>query len=236
MLQQLDALLVPSEHTRKVHNARGIDRTIEPLPYFIPDTLVQQAEEATPWRTFSERPYFAMAGRLVKEKGFAEVLAQMQHFPQADLLIAGAGPYEDELRRQTAGLGNVQFTGMLDSTALLRLFKGARAVIVPSLFYETFGFVVIEAFTAGTPVIAHNLGPLPDHIQKSQGGLLYDSAEQLREAMRTLLEQPELSRRLGSQGRAAVSAHWSESAHLDHYLHLIEECKTRRTGEKKVVS
>jgi glycosyltransferase involved in cell wall biosynthesis len=220
---------VPSEHTRHIHEEWGVDRKIESFPYFVPDELLRQANDAAPWASSEERPYFAMAGRLIKEKGFGEVIPQMRFFPQADLLIAGAGPYEAGLRRQAAGLENVRFTGMLDSPSIARLFKGARAVIVPSLFYETFAYVVLEAFAAGAPVIAHNLGPLPDHIERSKGGLIYDSQMQLREAMQTLLDQPERARSLGANARTAAEEHWSEAVHMDRYFGLLERSRVRRS-------
>jgi glycosyltransferase involved in cell wall biosynthesis len=229
-LRGLDALLVPSEHTRQIHQAWGVTREIQTLPYFVPDQLLRQADEVVPLRNSTGRPYFAMAGRLIKEKGFGEAITQMRFLPQADLLIAGAGPYEDQLRLQAAGLENVRFTGMLDALSISSLFKGARAVIVPSLFYETFAYVVLEAFAAGAPVIVHNLGPLPDHVERSQGGLVYDSPAQLRDAMQTLLDGPAFARDLGARARVAATEHWRERAHMDRYFTLIERSRDRRVA------
>ena len=70
-------------------------------------------------------------------------------------------------------MSNVHFAGMLAYPDLLRLYKGARALIVPSLFHETFGYVVLEAFSAGTPAIVHNRGALPELLRESGGGDVY---------------------------------------------------------------
>ena len=84
----------------------------------------------------------------------------MRYLPEVDLRIAGTGPIEQDLRELAADLPNVHFEGLLGGPALARLFRGARAVVVPSLFPETFGYVVLEAFAVGTPVVVHEAGAL----------------------------------------------------------------------------
>jgi len=133
MLAHLDALIVPSFHTQEIHRARGVERATVRLPYFLPDQTGPAQGDVPPRRPSSARPYFAGAGRFVKEKGFAQVIAQMRHLPEADLILAGTGPYEATLRAQAADLPNVQFAGLLAYPDLFRVYKDARALIVPSM-------------------------------------------------------------------------------------------------------
>ena len=103
-------------------------------------------------------------GRLVKEKGYHQIIPLMTRLPNVDLKIAGVGPFAPELRMLAAGQPNVHFLGRLDFPDLSPLYRNARAVIVPSVFYETFGYVVVEAFSVGAPVIVHKHGALPEQL------------------------------------------------------------------------
>ena len=95
----------------------------------------------------------------------------------ADSIDSGDTPGSVLAARQVS----VRFEGLLGGTALARLFHGARAVVVPSLFPETFGYVVLEAFAVGTPVVVHEGGgALYETGVLSGGGLGYsDDGEML---------------------------------------------------------
>ena len=109
-----------------------------------------------------------------------------------------------------------------------KLYRNAQALIVPSLCYETFGLVILEAFAQGTPVIARDLGSLPELIEPSGGGFLYSSEEELRAAIERVRKQPELRDRLGRLGRKALLQEWSEDSHVSRYLRLIHQLMDQR--------
>lgn len=223
-LAGLDAILFPSRHALERHTARGIShpRLIQ-LPYFLPADWAGASGIDAPQ---SERPYFAAAGRLVPEKGFQSLFPLMRSFPNIDLHVAGDGPFAAELHLLAANAPNIKFCGPLDAPELARFFRGAVAVIVPSLFEETFGYVVAEALSTGTPVVVHRRGALPEVLQcAGDVGLSYDSPESLRAAMATLLEDPDRRREMGRRGLAAVERRWSESAHLDAYFGILDQCR-----------
>ena len=128
-------------------------------------------------------------------KGFQRLIPMMRYLPEADLRIAGTGPYEAELRAMARDLSNVHFEGLLGGSGLARLFRGARAVVVPSLFPETFGYVVLEAFAVRTPVIVHeDGGAIYETGVQSGGGLGYRSDIELLTSMRRILHEPDLRR------------------------------------------
>ena len=174
------------------------------------------------------RPYVAAAGRLEEIKGFQDVIDAIRRLPNLDLRIAGSGQYEAALRARARGLDNVHFEGRLDAAQVAALFRGARAVVVPSLVYETFGYVVLEAFAEGTPVIVRNLGALPELVEESQGGLVFDSQESLIAWLGRLATDDELRDSLGGNGLRARRTIWSESKHLESYFSLIDEHRRSR--------
>jgi glycosyltransferase involved in cell wall biosynthesis len=178
----------------------------------------------------AERPYLAAAGRLVAMKGFQHLIALMRYLPEADLRIAGTGPFEAQLRGLVRDLPNVRFEGLLGGTALARLFHGARAVVVPSLFPETFGYVVLEAFAVRTPVVVHQGGgALGETGVASGGGLGYWTDAELLVALRRIVHDAELRAELADRGYAMRTGEWSEAAHLDRYFGLIQSIRSRKT-------
>ncbi len=226
-LAHLDALICPSLSTRHEHARRGIKANMVHLPYFLPHDYTGAPPEPTPRHA---RPYIAAAGRLEKIKGFQDAIEAMRSLPGIDLRIAGAGSYERELRQLAADLDldNVFFENRLDSAQLAALFRGARAVVVPSLVYETFGYVVLEAFAEGTPVIVRDLGALPELVATSQGGLVFNSPDGLVSAIDRLIQDLSLREQLGANGLAARGEVWSEARHLERYFELIERLRRNR--------
>jgi glycosyltransferase involved in cell wall biosynthesis len=168
------------------------------------------------------RPYLAAAGRMVTMKGFQTLIPIMRFLPEADLRIAGTGPYEPYLRELAKDLPNVQFEGLLGGESLARLFRGARAVVVPSLFPETFGYVVLEAFAVGTPVVVHEGGgAIHETGVESGGGLGYRNDGELLLALRRMIHDEQLRADLAAQGFRKRIGAWSETAHIRAYLDLI---------------
>jgi glycosyltransferase involved in cell wall biosynthesis len=224
-LTHLDALIGPSLSTIREHARRGVGREMTHLPYFLPDDYTGREEEPAP---VFDRPYVAVAGRLERIKGFQDVVDAMRRLPRLDLRIAGAGPYEKELRARASGLSNVHFEGRLDAPGVAALFRGAVAVAVPSLVYETFGYVVLEAFAERTPVVVRDLGALPELVRESQGGLIFRDQAELVAHLELLATDQELRLRLGCDGYLARRGIWSEEEHLERYFALIEEKRRGR--------
>ncbi|WP_250847175.1 glycosyltransferase family 4 protein [Aquisphaera insulae] len=232
-LKRLDALLFPSSHALEEHRSRGIGREVPlvHLPYFLPDDWSQGIEDEET-AAAGERPYLAAAGRLVAMKGFQRLIPMMRYLPEVDLRIAGTGPYESTLRTLAAGLPNVHFEGLLGGPRLARLFRGARAVVVPSLFPETFGYVVLEAFAVGTPVIVHEGGgALQETGVLSGGGLGYRSDGELLLAMRRIVHDDALRNDLAARGYSQRIGEWSEGEHIHRYYELIRALREPARGD-----
>ena len=189
-----------------------------PFPYFSPIP-----DPTPPAKPAGDRPYFLIVARLEKIKGIQNVIPAFRKYTAADLVIAGAGDYEEELHRLSGGMNNIHFLGLQSQVALGGLYAGAVAAIVPSICYETFGIVIIEAFSRGTAVIAHDLGALPEVIQDSAGGLTYKTEAQLIEALRWMQEHPDERRAMGGRGCDYHHKVCSEEPHINRYLAMIEE-------------
>ena len=97
---------------------------------------------------------------------------------------------EHELRALAGGNPRIRFLGAQPQSALGALYFHAIACLVPSLTYETFGIVMLEAFARKTPVIARRLGALPEVVEESGGGLTFDTDEELLAAIGRLARSP----------------------------------------------
>jgi glycosyltransferase involved in cell wall biosynthesis len=224
---RVDAFIAMSEFSREMHRRRGFKPEMEVLPYFLPDPESAAMPEAT-GPSPHERPYFFFAGRLERIKGLQDVIPVFSHYQGADLVIAGDGAFAADLRAQAAGMANVRFVGRLAPDDLPRYYRHAIATVVPSVCYETFGIVLIEAFRQGTPVIARRLGPFPEIVERSGGGELFHTAEELVSAMKRLQEDSAHRARLARAGFRGYVERWSESAVIPRYLGIVRRAAARR--------
>ena len=198
---------------------------MEVVPYFLEDT---EGSAAPLGAAPHPRPYFLFVGRLEKIKGLDDVLPLFRGDEGPDLVVAGDGEYGETLRAQAAGQYRVHFLGRVPVEALKRYYQHAMALVVPSVCFETFGIILIEAFRQGTPVIARRLGPFPELIETSGAGLLFETPAELAQAMDRFGSDPGLVRRSAEAGRNAFQTYWSERVVVPKYLDVV-----RRVAERK---
>ncbi len=118
----------------------------------------------------SAEPYFLFFGRLSYEKGVRTLLEAFAKMPSARLKLVGTGPEEDALKQFAAErrLTNVSFLGYRKGAELEAIVAGADFVIVPSEWYENNPMTIVEAYSAGTPVIGAAIGGIPEIIVDSR--------------------------------------------------------------------
>jgi len=229
-IKHVDLFLAPSAFSAQKHHELGLNLPIVELPYFSSRWATERIEA----ETVSDDPrYFLFVGRLEKIKGVQTLIPLFRRYEKAQLWIVGTGDYEAELRRMAAECSNIIFLGHQSGDRLRMLFEGAIATIVPSLWYEVFGIVILESLARATPVIVRNMGGMPKIIAESGGGVTFDNDEQLLEAVDSLMADPHLRRRLGQQGHAEFQQRWTADVHVPIYLSLIMrllESGTRKAG------
>jgi glycosyltransferase involved in cell wall biosynthesis len=155
------------------------------------------------------------AGRFVEKKGAAVLLEAMRRLDSSirpPLVMVGDGPAIDTLRHTAAPLGRVVFTGWLPNEELRRRMRGALAVCVPSLAAadgdaEGLPNVVLEAMAEAAPVIASAHAGIPEAVEHEHTGLLVPPGDPdaLASALRRLILDPDLSRRLGLKAREVAA-------------------------------
>ena len=204
----------------------GLDIPIRHMPYFLPRRTEEKVSETSKEQ---RRPFFLFVGRLEYIKGVHKLIETFRKNEQFDLLIAGDGNYRTNLEKQAEGCSNIKFLGRLSQDELADLYRSAIAVLVSSICYETFGIIIIEAFSHKTPVIVNDLGALPEVVEDSDGGFIYRNEDELITAMNKLAFDQDLRNEMGERGYQAYIKYWNEEPHLDQYLELIEDIRKRRS-------
>lgn len=215
--REIDRFLAPSRFVQNAYRSapEAFETTL--LPHFAPPV------EHVSQNKKSDGSYYLFVGRLEKAKGLQTVLPLFRR-TRRKLLIIGAGNYEAELRSQAGGDPNVEFLGRVPHAQLPDLYRGARATIVPSICYETFGLVSIESLRQETPVISSSFGALPEIIADTGGGVVYKDEQALERILDSFDEDPESARAMGRQGAAKLGL-YSVERHLESYYRIIEEVR-----------
>jgi glycosyltransferase involved in cell wall biosynthesis len=118
--------------------------------------------------------YAIFVGRLSPEKGLNTLLAAWSKLTvPTPLKIVGDGPLLGEVQQAAQRDARIQPLGRLPLEQVLQVVGGARFLIMPSIWYETFGRTVIEAFSKGTPAIVSRMGAMQELIDEGRTGLCF---------------------------------------------------------------
>jgi glycosyltransferase involved in cell wall biosynthesis len=229
-LAHVNVFIACSEFSRAKHHEFGFPREMAVVPPLLEDAPYEVPDTGSP----HARPYFLFVGRLERIKGLDDVIPLMRDYPEADLLVVGDGEHRADLERIAAGSERIRFIGRVASNDLGRYYAHAIAVLVPTVGFETFGFVAVEALRQGTPVIARKRGPLVEIVESSRGGELFETPGELRDAMQRMQRDPARRDAIGRAARASFAERWSERVVLPRYLALLEQA-ARDLGAHRVI-
>ncbi|WP_323001172.1 glycosyltransferase family 4 protein [Denitromonas sp.] len=176
-------------------------------------------------------PNILYLGRVVEKKGIYDLLHAFAEvvkiFPACRLRIGGDG--ETLSVKEVAGtlnvLGNVDFLGWIDGERKAIALAHSTMLVVPSHF-EAFGVAILEAMAYGKPVVATNVGGIPEIVSDGVHGLLVPPSmpSELADKLLMLLSNPTLARSMGAAGRAEVKSKYSTSCVECVLANAYESC------------
>jgi glycosyltransferase involved in cell wall biosynthesis len=172
-------------------------------------------------------------GRLSYEKGIASLIEAWDRHPDLPLLrIVGDGPMADDVAAAAARNPRVEWLGHRPMLEVLDLTGDARLLIISSIWYETFGRTIMEAFAKGTPVIAANLGAMQELVADGKTGYLFEpgNAADLAARVRTALGQPARLAQMREQARAEFLAKYTAKRNLGLLLGLYAKAADTPTS------
>lgn len=167
----IDYIITPSEFYRKKFVQFGVDseRVVH-----IPNFLERDYPEVN--RTESSGTSFLYFGRISEEKGISTLIEAARR-TGIQLDIVGNGPLKDELERKLSESDKkkIRFLGFKSGQELIDIVGNAKAVIIPSEWYENGPYSAIEALQLGRPIIGADIGGIPELI--SENGYLFRSGD-----------------------------------------------------------
>jgi len=232
--REVDTFIALSEFSRQKHAEFGFGPSMEVMPNLVPapQGAPSAARTELPVHEETGRPFFLFAGRLERLKGLDEVIQVFERFPDVDLVIAGEGGHEAALQASPTPNSNVRFVGRVSSFALGQLYGRAAGLIAPSIGFETFGLILVEAMSHGTPVLARDSGPFPEIVNTSGAGLLFQDGDSLAAGIDALID-PQRHSDLSARALAAYATHWGEDVVLERYFEIIEST-ARQSGREEL--
>ncbi|QIZ52547.1 glycosyltransferase family 1 protein [Dickeya zeae] len=219
--QQLDAIISPSEFLR--------GQLLRKLPHSRIDVIVNGINDDLPLEADEDDGYFLFIGRLSREKGVATLARAHQQMKNSmPLKIVGNGPLYDEL---VAQFPDAEFLGYKQQgEELNRLIKRARAVVVPSEYYENCSMSVLESMAFAKPVVGGRIGGIPEQIRDKVDGILFEpgNVQALAEVLDYLALNPQQAKEMGRNARQRLSEKYSLNKHTAALLALYQEIISKK--------
>lgn len=188
--------------------------------YIKPNFVYDEGGNAEP------EDYYLFIGRIEEIKGVDVLIDAFAKMPGVNLKIAGTGVLDQAIqsRIEKENLTNIKLLGFQAKSEVNRLLKHARALIMCSQWYETFGMVIAEAYSNGTPVIVGNIGNIKDLVEDKITGLLfkYNSSDDLCNAVKSF-ERMDMSN-MGRMGYRLYKSKLSPDANyrqLRQIYHIV---------------
>ena len=199
----VDVFIVQSDFQLKKFSEFGIpEEKIAVLPGITPEVN----------STFSERKpgsLVSFIGRVSREKGIDDFLAAAANMPDIRFAVAGNLP---EGQPAIKASPNVEWKGFLSGNELDELYQSSVVIVVPSKCFEGFPNVIVRAMNHSKPVIATNLGGMPEIIEHGVNGLLYPPGDidALVSYIRQIVSDPEKSTNMGIRGNEKAKRDYSK--------------------------
>lgn len=219
----VDRFVAPSRDLAHHLEKRGY-RDVHHLPNFTSEPL-------RPTGPLPEQPIALYVGSLIAHKGvdvllraFVRVAAEVE---DAALWLVGSGPDEGKLRdlAHQLALPRVRFLGRQEHDALPALYRSARVVVISSLWLENAPLVAYEAMAHGRPIVASDVGGLPELVARHENGYLCPrgGVEDFATSLCRLLSDAQLAHDVGARGALVLRELGDQERHVEKLLTLYCE-------------
>lgn len=166
--------------------------------------------------------YMVYLGRLTEEKGVRTLILAVNKLPKVKLKIIGDGPLKSELARIAAL--NIEFLGYKNPTEIKNLVGQAKFMIIPAIWPENNPISVLEAMALGKPIMATDLGGLPELVDEGKGGWLYrpGDVDNLSEKIKLLYFDLDKIKQFGAYNRAKTAKEYNAAKHYRQLISIYE--------------
>ncbi len=219
-----NVVVSPSQYLKNVYSDRGFfkgsDIQVLPNPFPKRHALKRESSRTGPFNML-------FIGQLEKHKGIELLLDAVQQLDVPfQLHIAGDGSLATHVADYASRDRRMHFHGFISFEHISKLVSRADVVVVPSLCYENSPTVIYESFQVGVPVIASNIGGIPELIKEGENGWLVEPGNQeaLVNALRNVEQNKEELWKLSSSIREGAQKYA-----LRTYVDQLEKMFTQKS-------
>jgi len=215
-LDNVDVFICLTEFQRAIFAREGFPQDhLVVIPNFINAPSLDAQTSVYSLQSTANSPYVLYAGRVSPEKDVDALVEAARKLPDVVFKIAGSHWRMPELAANAPR--NMEFLGELPAEKLTGLYAGARMVVFATRCYEGFPAVLLEAMVHARPVICARTGGLPEIVEDSVNGLLYEpsNAGDLAGKIRTLWQDDSRCSEMGRKGREKALKQYSAQTHFD---------------------
>jgi len=222
----IDKILTPSNFYRKKFIEFGVseDRVLH-----IPNCLERECPKVN--SSEDKEQYFLYFGRLSREKGIMTLLKAVEG-TRLQLYIVGSGPCREEIENYLAEhrMENVKLLGFKSGQELIDVVGNARAVVLPSEWYENGPYSAIEALQLGRPVIGSELGGIPELIDGNGAIFQHGDVQQLRETLLNFpMPESEEYQKYSDNSKALFAQNYVPDKHYEMLIKIYEDVINHKT-------
>ncbi|WP_270577712.1 glycosyltransferase family 4 protein [Caldibacillus thermoamylovorans] len=227
----IDFFITPSYFYKEKMIEWGFpEEKIEHIPNFV------NPNDFTPCYDFDN--YFLYFGRLSEEKGLFTLLRAVNITnSNIKVKIVGTGPLKEEIHNfinENRLNSKVEVLGFKSGSELVSLIKGAKAVLMPSEWYENGPLALIESFALGKIVIGSNIGGIPEHIDEGKNGFLFEPKNEFQFAnildIVNSMNKKELVN-MGKNARRKVERIYNNDYHVEKILNVYNSLIAQKVVE-----
>lgn len=226
----VDAFITPSEFLKRKLVENGFD---EKKIICIPTFTTSKSEVGEP----QVGVYGLYFGRITEEKGVETVIKAYERLPGHEVKIMGDDT-TDEAKRlkdyvKKHKIKNVEFLGFKIGTELENVIKGARFTLIPSIWYDNLPNTALESFQYSKPIIASNIGSLPELVVDEVNGFLFETGndETLTETIKKFDDDANVVK-MGAASRKRLETRFAPQSHYEALMKVFNSVR-RKKGKVK---
>ena len=225
MTKSIDVVISPSKFMMQQHQKLGFFNNARKL--IIPHGV--KSINQHPHKDY-EVLHILYVGQLSKHKGLHILIRAFRKLSQTNvrLHIVGHGSLAGEVSQLTSHDSRVTFHSYVTEGQLRDLYSKASLLVVPSIWFEPFGLVIIESFSFGTPVLASAIGAIPELVKDGYNGILFKPGDvkSLSLAMEIVLSDTQLLKEL-SKNAWESSKEYDMNKHVRRLLYVYKDARKR---------
>jgi len=215
VLSSSDVVLATSEKTKENLLVNGLPKNkIRVFIHWMDQDLFRPLDRRNCKKKLGlENKFMALfVGRFIEKKGVRVLLDVTSKVDSDDTVFVfiGDGPLVDEIKRKALETKNIAFVESASQNSLVEYYNAADVLIVPSLYEEPLGRVILEALSCGTPVIASNVGGIPEIINSSVGVLINPCTRDIARQIQYFYGNPSELMKLAKNCRKYIRERFSE--------------------------